>query len=83
VVSVSRGIEGGLCVPQALHCDLAQGIGYDVKGKATDIVFAEEARTQKEGGLVFPELGRGRCLCSAMNPEGRLRQATSGATSHA
>jgi hypothetical protein len=48
VVSVSRGIEGGLCVPQALHCDLAQGIGYDVKGKATDIVFAEEARIRKE-----------------------------------
>jgi hypothetical protein len=64
VVSVGRGLEeGGIChlwdendkfldalprVPQALHCDLAQGIGYDVKGKATDIVFAEEARIRKE-----------------------------------
>jgi hypothetical protein len=63
VVSVWRGVEeGGICHPwdendkffdalrvlQALHCDLARGVGYDVKGKAADIVCAEEARTRKE-----------------------------------
>jgi hypothetical protein len=35
-----------------LHRKPARGIGNDVKGRVTETVFTEEARTRKTGGLV-------------------------------